>query len=52
MEYKKYVQKPLEVEAYQNEAGDYVYRYKANGEYTESTMSKESFESIYTLKGE
>jgi hypothetical protein len=52
MEYKKYVQKPLEVEAYQNKVGDYVYRYKANGEYIESTMPKEAFESIYTLKGE
>ena len=52
MEYKKYVQKPLEVEACQNESGNYVYRYKANGEYIESTMPKEAFESIYTLKGE
>ena len=50
MEYKKYVKKPLEVEAYQDDAGDYVYRYKANGEYTESTMPKEAFESIYELK--
>lgn len=52
MEYKTYIQKPLEVEAYQNNSGNYVFRYKANGEYIESTMPKESFESIYTLKGE
>ena len=52
MEYKKYVQKPFEVEAYQNDSGDYVFRYKTNGEYTESTMPKEAFESIYALKGE
>ena len=31
---------------------DYVFRYKTNGEYIESTMPKEAFESIYTLKGE
>ena len=52
MEYKKYVQKPFEVEAYQDDSGTYVFRYKANGEYIESTMPKEAFESIYTLKGE
>ncbi|CAM3338058.1 hypothetical protein MEEL106852_07880 [Megasphaera elsdenii] len=52
MEYKKYVQKPFEVEAYQNDSGDYVFRYKTNGEYIESTMPKESFESIYELKEE
>ena len=52
MEYKKYIQKPFEVEAYQNDSGDYVFRYKANGEYIESTMPKEAFESMYTLKGE
>lgn len=51
MEYKKYVQKPLEAEAYQNDSGDYVFRYKVNGEYIESTMPKEAFESIYTLSG-
>ena len=52
MEYKKYVQKPFEVEAYQNDSGDYVFRYKGKGGYIESTMPKEAFESIYTLKGE
>ena len=52
MEYKKYVQKPFEVEAYQNDSGDYVFRYKGNGGYIESTMHKEAFESIYTLQGE
>ena len=52
MEYKTYIKKPLEVEAYQNDSGDYVFRYKANGEYVESAMPKEYFESIYTLKGE
>ena len=52
MEYKKYVQKPFEVEAYQDDSDNYVFRYKANGEYIESTMPKEAFESIYTLKGE
>lgn len=52
MEYKKYIQKPLEVEAYQNESGDYVYRYKSSGGYIESTMPKESFESMYELKEE
>lgn len=51
MEYKKYFQKPFEVEAYQNDSGDYVFRYKTNGQYIESTMPKEAFESIYTLKG-
>ena len=52
MEYKKYIQNPFEVEAYQNDFGYYVFRYKANGEYIESTMPKEAFESIYELKEE
>lgn len=52
MEYKTYIKKPLEVEAYQNDSGDYVFRYKLNGEYVEDTMPKESFESMYALKGE
>jgi hypothetical protein len=52
MEYKKYVQKPFEVEAYQNDSGNYVFRYKASGQYVESTMPKEAFESIYELKEE
>lgn len=52
MEYKAYIKKPIEVEAYQNNSGDYVFRYKENGKYVESTMSKESFESMYVLKGE
>lgn len=49
---------PLNITGYQfrcevrEEAGNYVFRYKANGEYIESTMPKESFESIYTIKGE
>ena len=52
MEYKKYVQKPFEVEAYQNDSGDYVFRYKSNGEYIESEIPKEAFESMYELKEE
>ena len=44
---------PLDITGYQfrcevrEEAGDDVFHYKANGEYIESTMPKESFESIY-----
>lgn len=50
MEYKKYIQKPFEVEAYQNDSGNYVFRYKSNGGYREGTMPKQTFESIYELK--
>ena len=52
MEYKKYIQKPFEVEAYQNDSGTYVFRHKSNGGYIENEMPKEAFESMYTLKGE
>ena len=52
MEYKTYIQKPFEVEAYQNDSGDYVFRYKSNGGYIESIMPKEAFESMYELKEE
>lgn len=52
MEYKKYIQKPFEVEAYQNDSGNYVFRYKSNGGYREGTMPKDDFESIYELKEE
>lgn len=50
MEYKVYIQKPFEVEAYQTDNGDYVFRYKVGDSYIESTMPKEVFESTYELK--
>lgn len=45
---KRQVFQPGEI----RDSGDYVFRYKTNGEYVESTMPKEAFESIYELKEE
>ena len=48
MEFKTYVQKPYEVQATENDDGDYSIKDKDTGEIT--VMPKRIFEQLYTLK--